>query len=378
MTGPLAALVRKDLLLFRKDRRALVVSFALPALLALLFSVAFDKKRMAPTRVEAAIVDEDASEGSRRLAAALGEDPRLSVRAMTRAEAEDRLQHQKVSVALVIPAGFVDALSLVKSGGDRPKVTLLVDPTARLESAFADELVEKTVFATLDAEIGADAVRCATAEKPFTIEPTTVRGRDIGFDMGAHALAGMGIQFILMGAVERAVGLLTERERGLLRRLQAAPITRSTLVVSRLLSGAIVSLAVLLSLYLFGWIAIGVGVRGSPLGFALVSVTFAAMSSALALLAATLGKTAQATRGISVAIILVASMLSGGMVPASFFPVWVQRASLVLPIRWAADGLDAMTWRGLGLVDALAPSGVMLATAVVAAGFAAWRFRWSD
>lgn len=374
----LGALIKKDLLLFRKDRRALVVAFALPALIAFLFGFAFDKKRPAARPLETAIVDLDGSDGARRLAAALAADPKLSVRAMSLAEAEDRLQHQKVSVALVIPESFVADLSATAGGGERPTLGLLVDPTARLESAFAASEIEGIVFATLEAEVGAEAARCATADKPFAIASSSVRGRDLAFDMGAHALAGMGIQFILIGAVDLAVGLLTERERGLLRRLQAAPITRGTLVASRLVSGAIVALAILLSLYAFGAVAMGVGVRGSPLGFALVTVSFALMASALALLAATLGKTPQATRGISVAVILVLSMLSGGMVPASFFPAWVQKASLAFPTRWAIDGLDAMTWRGLGFVDALAPSGVLLATALVAAGFAAWRFRWND
>lgn len=378
MSPVLLALVQKDLLLFRKDRRALLVAFALPALIAFLFGFAFGKRRPSETKLEAAIVDLDRSDGARRLAEALAENPRLQVRALSKADAEDRLEHQKVAVALVIPEGFVERLAAVREGGERPALELLVDPTARLESAFAAAEIEQTVFRVLEAEVGAEAARCATADKPFQVVQASVRGRDLGYDMGAHALAGMGTQFILIGAVDLAVGLLTERERGLLRRLQAAPVTRRALIAARLVSGAVVAFAILVSLYLFGSLAMGVGVRGSPIGFVLVAASFALMASALALLAATLGKTPQATRGISVAIILVLSMLSGGMVPSSFFPAWVQKASLVFPTRWAVDGLDAMTWRGLGLVDALAPSGVLLATAALAAGFAAWRFRWSD
>ncbi|MFO0613513.1 MAG: ABC transporter permease [Polyangiaceae bacterium] len=368
------ALVKKDLLLFRRDRRALIVSFALPALLAFLFGFAFGKRQPTARRLETAIVDLDHSEGSTRLTAALAAHPKLAVHPMGEADAEDKLQHQKVAVALVIPSGFVAELA---SAG-RPKLLLRVDPTARLESAFASAEIERAVFSSLEAEVGADAARCATAEKPFVIESSSVQGRDVGFDMGAHALAGMGIQFILIGAVDLAIGLLNERERGLLRRLQAAPITRRTLIGSRLVSGALVALAVLLCLYGFGALTMGVGVRGSVLGFALVAGSFAIMAASLALLAATFGKTPQATRGISVAVILIVSMLSGGMVPASFFPAWVQKASLAFPTRWAVDGLDAMTWRGLGLVDALTPTAVLLATALVAGGIAAWRFRWND
>ena len=47
-------------------------------------------------------------------------------------------------------------------------------------------------------------------------------------------------------------------------------------------------------------------------------------------------------------------MLGGAWVPSFVFPEWLQTVSLFVPTRWAVDGLDAMTWRGLGLDAALA------------------------
>ena len=42
-------------------------------------------------------------------------------------------------------------------------------------------------------------------------------------------------------------------------------------------------------------------------------------------------------------------MLGGAWVPTFIFPAWLQQFTLVVPVRWAVDGLDAMTWRGIGL-----------------------------
>jgi hypothetical protein len=36
---------------------------------------------------------------------------------------------------------------------------------------------------------------------------------------------------------------------------------------------------------------------------------------------------------------------------------WLQKVSMWMPTLWAVDGLDAMTWRGLPLQDALLPAG---------------------
>ena len=60
-----------------------------------------------------------------------------------------------------------------------------------------------------------------------------------------------------------------------------------------------------------------------------------------------------------------------------FIALW-QTATLVVPTRWAIDGLEAMTWRGLGIEAALAPIGVMLAFSAAFAWIAVTRFNWEE
>jgi ABC-2 type transport system permease protein len=71
-------------------------------------------------------------------------------------------------------------------------------------------------------------------------------------------------------------------------------------------------------------------------------------------------------------------MLGGAWVPAFIFPAWLQTATKAVPVRWALDGLDSMTWRGLGFDAAIAPIGVLLAFAAVFWIVAASRFRWEE
>jgi ABC-2 type transport system permease protein len=49
-----------------------------------------------------------------------------------------------------------------------------------------------------------------------------------------------------------------------------------------------------------------------------------------------------------------------------------------IPTRWAVDGLDAMTWRGLPLQAALAPTAVLLGFSGLFALIAIWRFNWEE
>ena len=84
---------------------------------------------------------------------------------------------------------------------------------------------------------------------------------------------------------------------------------------------------------------------------------------------------AAATRGIAVLVTLVLVMAGGAWVPSFVFPKWLQQASLVWPTRWAVDGLDAMTWRGLGLRAAAAPIAVLGTTAMLCLAIAVWGVR---
>ena len=53
-------------------------------------------------------------------------------------------------------------------------------------------------------------------------------------------------------------------------------------------------------------------------------------------------------------------MLGGAWVPAFLFPQWLQKATFVVPTRWAIEGLDGMTWRGLGFDAAIGPIAALL------------------
>jgi ABC-2 type transport system permease protein len=58
-------------------------------------------------------------------------------------------------------------------------------------------------------------------------------------------------------------------------------------------------------------------------------------------------------------------MLGGAWVPSFIFPAWLQRITVVIPARWAVDGFDAMTWRGLPFESAVMPTIVLLGFAVL-------------
>jgi ABC-2 type transport system permease protein len=226
---------------------------------------------------------------------------------------------------------------------------------------------------------GAGAPPASAFGLPFTTRAVASTAKvDVPYNGYAHAFAGMGVQFILFMGIEVGVGVLLARRQGLWKRLRAAPLSRSLLLGSHIVSGAITALVLLAIIYAAAIGLFHVRIDGSVAGFVAVAIAFALLTSTFGLLIAAIGKTPEATRGLAIFATLVLVMLGGAWVPSFVFPPWLQTASLVVPTRWAVDGLDAMTWRGLGIEAAVAPTLVLLGFAALFTAIAIWRFEWEE
>ena len=139
----------------------------------------------------------------------------------------------------------------------------------------------------------------------------------------------MGVQFILFMGIEVGVGVLLARRLGLWKRLRAAPLSRSVLLGSHILSGAITALVLLAVIYAAAMLFFHVRIEGSVAGFVGVAIAFALLTSSFGLLIAALGKTPEATRGLAIFATLVMVMLGGAWVPSFVFP------SGCRPHRWS-------------------------------------------
>src|SRR5262245_33461341 len=105
----LLAMVRKDLLLFFSDRRAVIMSFAVPIAIASFFGAIVPGPSKEPVRIAVTIVDEDGSPTSRAIVARAQADRSLKVSLATRDAAREAVRRGRTSVTVVVPRGFGDA-----------------------------------------------------------------------------------------------------------------------------------------------------------------------------------------------------------------------------------------------------------------------------
>jgi len=419
------ALVRKDLLLFLQDRRALLLNLLAPILIAGFFGFLFGGSGASkPSRIGIAISDLDRSALSQRVVAGLQADDALTVELLDPEAAAELVRKGKLRAALQLPQGFGDqAGSAMFGAADKPELVITHDPSQPMVLAMLRGLVTQQVmqvvsqdafapqgktFATLrqraldatelpparradltamfdsiarvqSVEPGASAP-AAGLSQPFQIRAVEAAApnRQGGYNGYAHAFAGMGVQFILMLGSDFGTGLLLMRRMDLWKRLRAAPLSRGTLLASRMASGALIAFVLFAAIMAAGMLVFGVRVLGSWLGLLLLLIAFGLLTASFGLLLAAIGRTPEATRGLAIMATLLMVMLGGAWVPAFLFPEWLQTLTLAVPTRWAVDGIDAMTWRGLGLVDALPAVGALLGFTALFSLVALWRFRWTE
>jgi len=372
------ALVRKDLVLYFSNRRALVMSILAPIVIAAFFGAIFGSGMDKPTRIPIAFADRDASALSRAVTAAVKADAAFEVKEGDEAAAIAMAREGKVRAAVVLPPGFGEqARGALLAGGVRPVVAVHYDPSQATALTLVRGLLSQHVMKALGDSLGGGA--SGAMSLPFTTEAVESTARtDRPYNGYAHSFAGMGVQFILFMGIEVGVGVLLARRLGLWKRLRAAPLSRGLLLGSHIASGAITALVLLAIIYAAAIGIFHVRIDGSVAGFVGIAIAFALLTSSFGLLIAAIGKTPEATRGLAIFATLVMVMLGGAWVPSFVFPPWLQTASLVVPTRWAVDGFDAMTWRGLGFEAAIAPIAVLLAFSALFAATAIWRFDWEE
>ena len=422
--APLVALVKKDLQIFFTDRRAVVLTLAIPIAIASFFGSLFSgaEEGGERARVAVAVVDQDGSALSKRLVATLGTDQAIAVSQPALTEARASVQGGRLAVAVVIPAGFgAAAVRTFLTQGQSTELELLTDPSRGAEVAMVrglltghvmqavvqesftgpdGRLAMEDALKTLDSSgmpegtrdllrqllqsaqglsraQAADTPSVALAT-PFVVRETPVTGNPLAKYNGyAHAFAGMGIQFALFAAIDLAAGILLERERGLWKRLRSAPLSRLTLLLARAISGTLITLLTLLVGFAFARVVFKAPIENVT-GFLLVTVASSIMAASFGLLVAALGHTPAATRRAAAFVVLVMVMLGGAWVPSFLFPAWLQQLTWLVPVRWSVEAFDAMTWRGLGLADVVVPVSLLLGFSAVCSALAVWRFRWEE
>ena len=414
---PVVALALNDLRLLARRRGDVFFAFAWPLLVAIFFGLLFAGPREGRSAIAISLADEDGTDGSRRFADRLAGDPGLAIARHSREEALALVRQGKRAACVVLKPGFGAALQRPFFAAP-PRAEIGVDPSRKAEAAMLEGLLARAAAQNMqdllrDREATKEMVRQARSGLVFAPAAGDAEGLAAtdrflselqrfldkapaggggGFEpiaVTTVALAAararprnsfefsfpQGILWGIMGcAATFGVGLVAERNAGTLVRLLTAPLSRAHVLLGKALACFVAILGVEALLLAVG--ALGFGVRPASPGL----LAAAALSSAIAfvglmMLISTLGQTERSASGAGWAILLVMSMLGGGMVPLFVMPPWMATASHVSPVKWAVLAFEGALWRGFSAMEMLLPCAILLGVGLGAFALGARRFR---
>lgn len=431
--GPALSIAVKDVRLLVRDRMGFFFTFFFPLLIAVFFGTVF-QQGSGPAGIPVAIVDLDATAESAAFAEKLAKAGELSVATdLGREQAEAAVRSGKLRAMIVLQKGFGEARKR-PFWGQPMKIELGVDPSRAAVASMLEGVVTKHAFEgfsemfsnpaamraqvrdslelmrtdsglpplmrpaferffnSLDSMLGAVEEQSADAGadgddggaksaagrawQPVEITKREISGQMRDLPANSYALTfPQGIIWGMMGcALSFAITLVMERTRGTLIRLRIAPLSRAHLLAGKAIGCFVITCSVAVLLMVVARFVFGV----RPTSFAMLTLAIVCTSLCfvgLMMLLAAVSRTEAAGNGLGWGVLLLLSMIGGGMVPLEFLPGFIKSLSIISPIRWSLVALEGGIFRGSGLSEMLLPCGVLLGIGGAAFGIGTRLFR---
>ena len=384
-------LLRISWMNLKRDRVAQALTFLLPIVFFSIFASVFGGRGGDTTpRVSVALADEDRSEFSERVIAALQKEQALRVRvdgdngsALDRAAAERLVRNGDVPVAIVIPKGAGESFGQFGFSSSAAAIQMLADPSDPIAPQMVQGLLQKVAMTAapdlvmqggmkqfekhagqltpeqkkavdewipmLKADAASPGTGGAAGSGGMGIAINVVdimRTDDRKGSLISFYAAGIGVMFLLFSSVGGAGGaLLEEAESGTLERLLSTNIGMTGVLVGKWLFLSLIGFAQLTVMFLWGRVAFGLPLFSHVPGFVVMTAVTAAAAAALGLVLASLARTRAQLSGFSTILILTMSALGGSMFPRFLMSETMQKMGLVTFNAWALDGYLKVFWR---------------------------------
>jgi ABC-2 type transport system permease protein len=321
------------------------------------------------TNLSIAIVDEDHSDLSRRIADGLTPPTFKAAVQIAATDIDSAMNAQRFLFVIEIPPKFqADVLA-----GRQPSVQIDIDATAVSQAFNGMTYIQNVVL---------NEVTNFVTRREGLVGPPTKMVTHVKFNPNLKSSWFTSVMQIISNLTMITVmltgaALIREREQGTVEHLLVMPVVPSEIMLSKILAnGIVIVLSTALSLWLVveWWLEVPVaGSRLLFLGGACVYVfTVASLGIALGTIASTMAQFGL----LSIPVLLVMMLLSGSTTPMESMPVWMQYLmKLISPTPHFVIFSQDVLYRG---AEASIVWTEVLAMAVIGSvyfGFALHRFR---
>lgn len=346
----LLALCRKEAYQIVRDPSSILVAFVLPMVMLVIFGYGVN---LDSSSLRVGLVMENNSEEAQRFAARLYGSPYLDITAGTRPEMERALTRGAVRGLVVVPQDFTSQLN---RPGDSAPVQVITDGSEPNIAAFVQAYVKGAWQGWLQQR--------ALAQGKELPQQITVESR-FWFNRSAESRnflipGSITIIMTVIGALLTSLVVAREWERGTMEALLATPVTRTELLLSKLIPYYLLGIISMLICVAVAVLLFGIPFRGSLVMLLVATTVFLMSALGLGLLLSTTMRAqflaAQAALNLA---FLPSMMLSGFIFEISSMPAPLRAVTYLFPARYfvtamqtlfQAGDVPGLLWRNIALL----------------------------
>ena len=334
----LLALCRKESLQVVRDPSSIIIAFVLPVMLLFIFGFGVN---LDANRTRIGLLLEDSSPDAQRFGVALAASPFLeALPGGSRAELDRRLAHGEIRAYVVVQSDF--AARLGQRGGTAP-VQVVTDGTEPNTASFAASYVEGAWQVwqrqrALDRGVPVPVVIDVVPR--YWFNPAAISRNYL-------VPGSLAVIMTIIGALLTSLVVAREWERGTMEALLATSVTRTELLLSKILPYYLLGIASMLLSTIASVSILNVPFRGSVWLLLLFTSLFLASALGLGLLLSTVTRNQfNAAQAALNAGFLPATMLSGFVYDIDSMPAAIQAVTYLIPARYFVSALRTLFQAG--------------------------------
>lgn len=345
---PFWAMLRKEFVQMRRDRFTLGMMIGIPAIQLALFGYAIQTEvRHLPT----VVLDESRSPESRRFVQAMLNTGNFDLAAAVddREAMATLIERGDARAGIVIPPDFQRDIKR----GRTASAQIVVDAADPLASSAAIN------GAALAGATRSQALAAARGVAP-AIEVRVRPWYNPALRSAVYIVPGIvGVLLSMTMIIVASISLVRERERGTLEQLIVTPISKTSLMLGKIVPFLLVGYVQVTVILLLGRLLFDVPIRGSLALLYLVALPFVLASLAIGLFVSSVVKNQAQAMQLGFLFLLPNILLSGFMFPREAMPAPAQWLGAALPLTYFLEMMRGILLRGTGL-EALWREGLIL------------------
>ncbi|MEQ1909027.1 MAG: ABC transporter permease [Vicinamibacterales bacterium] len=305
------------------------------------------------------IADADRSDASRELISRFDASPSFTLTGIVNGpdEIDPLLERGDAWLALIVPRGYgaalteggASAVQIVADGSDANSAGLSLSYATNLIASYGQDL-----------SLRAAAARGGHATTP-SIQPVVRVWFNPRLESRDFMIPGIvAILLLVVTTNLSSMGIVREKELGTLEQLNVTPLTRTELIVGKLVPYGLVGLIDVVLVLSVAILWFHVPMRGSYVLLFALTLVYLVSTLALGLLVSTISQTQQQAMMTTTFFFLIPMMLLSGFVfPIENMPAAIQPITYLIPVRYFLVILRSIFLKGVGL-DVLWPQALAL------------------